>query len=138
MKKRIFTLAFAIFLPLFAFPCDCPRPGSIEQEYKTSSKVFSGKVTNIIKGKRGLVEAVFRVGKGIKNTKSGKIITVKSSSGDCNFILKKGKTYLVYTVNEVKKGIKSLRILASHCGRSKELNDSAMDEFIKLRKLQKN
>ncbi|CEG28817.1 hypothetical protein [Bacillus sp. B-jedd] len=95
-------LSFIVLMaaPNVSYACKCIDKPPVEQELKTSSAVFSGKVIEIREEKRneGVVEKVlFEVNQTWKGPAESQII-LESIQSSCSFTFRKGMEYIVYAV----------------------------------------
>jgi len=84
--------------PNISYACKCLDKPSVEQELKTSSAIFSGKVIEIKEEKRNdtIVEKVLiEVNQTWKGPAESQII-LESLQSSCSFTFRKGKEYIVY------------------------------------------
>ena len=93
-------LSFIVLMaaPNISYACKCLDKPSVEQELKTSSAVFSGKVIEIKEEKRNdtIVEKVLiEVNQTWKGPAESQII-LESLQSSCSFTFRKGKEYIVY------------------------------------------
>ncbi|MCH1625267.1 hypothetical protein [Fredinandcohnia quinoae] len=137
MKKVISSIVIVIvFLQIISsFPtttsaCSCAGLSSVEEEFKRSEAVFSGKVISV-KDKRSsdgytvksVLFEVMNTWKGVKQSQI--IITTGQGGGDCGIEFIEGTEYLVYATESDMYGEKSL--ITIMCDRTSTLSSSAAD-----------
>ncbi|MFS0864479.1 hypothetical protein [Fredinandcohnia sp. 179-A 10B2 NHS] len=120
------------FFPQPASACSCAMPGSVEEELKQKTAVFSGKVIDINRSSNVLlqsssepVEVLFEVNEVWKGSnKSQVIVHTGLDSASCGFEFKSKKEYIVYAYGEngdLGTGI---------CERTKLLSEASEDKEI--------
>ena len=119
------SLAFGVEAGL---ACTCvPLKGPAE-ELELAAAVFSGKVVEIRRHKRGEdifagVEAVVRVERVWKGVEATTVsVFTASHSAACGYGFKEGRTYLVYAYKDAEG-----RLSTGICGRTRRLKDAGED-----------
>jgi len=116
--RKIIIVIFLIFITKISFACDCPGPGSVEEEFEGAHVVFSGQVIDTVIWDWTIIK-VNEVYKGNLND----TVEIKAT-GMCGYVFEKDKDYLVYAFAG-KEG--QLEVSAPHCGRTTELEHSNDD-----------
>lgn len=131
MKTLILCLFVAAPLAFGAeagLACTCAPPGSPTRELERADAVFSGKVVEVRRRKRGAdifagVEAVLRVERAWKGVEAATVsVFTASHSAACGYGFKQGRTYLVYAHKD-REG----RLATGICGRTRRLKDAGED-----------
>ena len=108
--------------------CTCAPPKGPAEELGLAAAVFSGRVVEIRRRKRGEdifagVEAVLRVERAWKGVEGASVsVFTASHSGTCGYGFKEGRTYLVYAHKDAKG-----RLSTGICGRTRRLKDAGED-----------
>jgi hypothetical protein len=130
----LFLLLVPVLLSLFPQPasaCSCAMPGSVEEELKQKTAVFSGKVIDINRSSNVFlqssepVQVLFEVNEVWKGSnKSQVIVHTGSDSASCGFEFELNKEYIVYAYGEngdLGTGLCERTKLLSEASEDKEL-----------------
>ena len=131
MKTLMLCLLLAASLAFGAeagLACTCVPPKGPAEEFELAAAVFSGKVVEVRKHRRGGdmfagVEAVMRVQRVWKGVRAETVsVFTASHSAACGYGFKEGRTYLVYAYKDAQG-----RLSTGICGRTRRLKNAGED-----------
>lgn len=129
IMQGVTVIVFLLLSFDVSYACSCAPPPSAAQALGQAGAVFSGKVLQVKRVKRGdgvdgllQVEVVFAVNTSWKG--DGRRVTsvfTASNSAACGYSFKRGMTYLVYA------GESQGKLATTICSRTKRLKDARED-----------
>lgn len=124
----LLLIAYLAFGAEAGLACTCVPSKGPAEDLKLAAAVFSGKVVEIRRHKRGgdifaRVEAVLRVERVWKGVEATTVsVFTASHSATCGYGFKEGRTYLVYAHKDAEG-----RLSTGICWRTRRLKDAGKD-----------